>query len=180
MGQPRPEGAGSPSLKIEVLDQENNQKTTFKSISEAARTLNIACASIRRFLDTGKVFNFFFSLKVLNPSSDELENLSVKQQHFYLNNRIGRYLNIERPNGSPTELGHFYFARHPEYLPNLIKKASGFLLLIQKTVWFNTMPTTHKLVIVEQFDDIEKIILSQRVEYDILIKMYLLNFILKQ
>lgn len=96
MGQPRPEGAGSPSLKIEVLDQENNQKTTFKSISEAARTLNIACASIRRFLDTGKVFNFFFSLKVLNPSSDELENLSVKQQHFYLNNRIGRYLKYRK------------------------------------------------------------------------------------
>lgn len=66
--------------------------------------------------------------KALNPSSDELENLSVKQQH----NRVGRYLNIERPNGSPTELGYFYFARHPEYLPNLAKKASGFFAVNTK------------------------------------------------
>jgi hypothetical protein len=64
--------------------------------------------------------------KALNPSSDELENLSVKEQHFYLNNRVGRYLNIKRTNGSPTELGSFYFARHPEYLPNLAKKSFRF------------------------------------------------------
>jgi hypothetical protein len=46
--KPRPEWAlrilkkkGSPSQKIEVVDKENNQTTTYDSISEAARALNL-------------------------------------------------------------------------------------------------------------------------------------------
>jgi hypothetical protein len=38
-GQPRAEGAGSPSQQIEVIDNKNNQTTTYNCISEAA----IAC-----------------------------------------------------------------------------------------------------------------------------------------
>jgi len=39
--RPRPEGAGKPSQQIEVSDIQNNQTTTYDSISEAARALNI-------------------------------------------------------------------------------------------------------------------------------------------
>jgi hypothetical protein len=40
-GQPRPEGTGKPSQVIEVTDMKNNTTTTYNSISEAARALNI-------------------------------------------------------------------------------------------------------------------------------------------
>ena len=30
-----------------------------------------------------------------------------------------------RPRGNSTELGNFHFCRHPDYLPNLSKSASG-------------------------------------------------------
>jgi len=41
LGKPRPEGAGMPSQAIEVIDNKNNQTTTYDSIREAARALNI-------------------------------------------------------------------------------------------------------------------------------------------
>jgi len=40
-GKPKPSGAGSPSQAIEVFDNKNNQTTTYDSIREAARALNI-------------------------------------------------------------------------------------------------------------------------------------------
>jgi len=40
-GKDRYEGAGRPSQAIEVIDNKNNQTTTYDSISEAARALNI-------------------------------------------------------------------------------------------------------------------------------------------
>jgi len=40
-GQPRPEGAGRPSQQIEVTDIANNITTSYDSIHEAARALNI-------------------------------------------------------------------------------------------------------------------------------------------
>jgi len=45
-GQPRTEGAGKPSQQIEVTDSKNNTTTTYDSISEAARALNIPNHSI--------------------------------------------------------------------------------------------------------------------------------------
>jgi group I intron endonuclease len=40
-GKPRPEGSGSPSQQIEVIDIKNNITTTYDSISAAALALNI-------------------------------------------------------------------------------------------------------------------------------------------
>ena len=40
-GKPRPEGSGSPSKKIEVIDIVNNKTTSYDSISAAALALNI-------------------------------------------------------------------------------------------------------------------------------------------
>lgn len=64
----------------------------------------------------------------LNPNSGitDLEKLPLKQQSNFLDNRIGRYFNLVKPGGINTELGNFYFCKHPDYLPGLTKKASGF------------------------------------------------------
>lgn len=60
----------------------------------------------------------------LNPSSaTDLDLLTSQQQHQYLNNRVGRYLNIARPEGNETELGNFYFARNPDHLAGFAKSA---------------------------------------------------------
>ena len=40
-GQQKPEGSGSPSQAIEVTDIQNNITTSYNSIKEAARALNI-------------------------------------------------------------------------------------------------------------------------------------------
>jgi group I intron endonuclease len=49
-GKSRPEGAGSPSQKIEVFDKDTNQSTIFDSIVAAARALNIHQATISKYL----------------------------------------------------------------------------------------------------------------------------------
>lgn len=64
--------------------------------------------------------------KNLNPNSVDLDELSLGQQRNFLDNRIGRYFNLVKPGGISTELGNFYFCKHPDYLPGLTKKASGF------------------------------------------------------
>lgn len=64
----------------------------------------------------------------LNPSPLEefykLETLA--KQRSYLDNRISRFMNIAKPGGVSTELGNFYFCRHPEFLPGKTQAASGF------------------------------------------------------
>ena len=45
-GRPRAEGAGSPSISVEVFDTENNVTTVFPSISEAAQATGVTKANI--------------------------------------------------------------------------------------------------------------------------------------
>jgi hypothetical protein len=47
-GKPRAEGAESTSQVIEVLDKDNNQTTTYDSMHEAARALNLPNFNIIR------------------------------------------------------------------------------------------------------------------------------------
>lgn len=63
----------------------------------------------------------------LNPNSGVacLEKLSLTLQRNFIDNRIGRYFNLVKPGGISTELGNFYFCKHPEFLPGLTIKASG-------------------------------------------------------
>jgi hypothetical protein len=35
-------------------------------------------------------------------------------------------MNVAKPGGISTELGNFYFCRHPEFLLGMSKAASGF------------------------------------------------------
>ena len=66
----------------------------------------------------------------LNPTkSTVISKLSLQEQHQYLNNRIGRYLNVMRPGGNPTEAGYFYFARNPDYLAGLAKPAQALFAI---------------------------------------------------
>jgi hypothetical protein len=55
-----------------------------------------------------------------------LEGLSLGQQRNILDNRIGRYFNLVKPGGISTELGNYYFCKHPDYLAGGTIKASGF------------------------------------------------------
>jgi group I intron endonuclease len=48
-GKARPAGAGSPSQQIEVTDLEEKTTTTYNSISEAAKALNINVGTIRQY-----------------------------------------------------------------------------------------------------------------------------------
>jgi len=65
--------------------------------------------------------------KSLNPSSlKEYDSLTATKQHQFNDNRVGKYFNVAKPGGIPTESGNFYFCKHPDYLPGLAKTASGF------------------------------------------------------
>jgi len=48
-GRKRAEGAGSPSVQIEVLDMETGIKTTYPSMSETAQALGVPSGSIRMY-----------------------------------------------------------------------------------------------------------------------------------
>lgn len=48
-GRSRAEGAGSPSVSIEVLDQETGMKTTYPSMSAVAKALGVPSGSIRMY-----------------------------------------------------------------------------------------------------------------------------------
>nr|YP_009710351.1 hypothetical protein [Ceratocystis albifundus]QFX74853.1 hypothetical protein [Ceratocystis albifundus] len=61
----------------------------------------------------------------LNPNDSEWKNYPLSKQRNFLDNRIGRYFNLIKPGGISTELGVFYFCKHPDYLPGKTIKASG-------------------------------------------------------
>lgn len=60
--------------------------------------------------------------KTLNPNDIELNKLSPIQQRSFLDNRIGRYFNVVKTGGVNTELGNFYFCKHPSCSPHGGKK----------------------------------------------------------
>lgn len=64
----------------------------------------------------------------LNPNSlEEFNKLeTLAKQRSYLDNRISRYIKTAKPGGVSTELGSFYFCRHPDFLPGNAKTSSGF------------------------------------------------------
>lgn len=49
LGRQIPDGAGSPSVQIEVSDQETGTKTVYPSMNEAARALGVPPGSIRMY-----------------------------------------------------------------------------------------------------------------------------------
>ena len=55
-GKPRPEGSGSPSQKIEVVDIKNNIKTRYESMSAAALALSIRTSTIANYFARNQKF----------------------------------------------------------------------------------------------------------------------------
>ena len=58
---------------------------------------------------------------------------SLAKERIFLNNRISRFINLAKPGGIFTELGNFYFCRHPEFLPGMSKAASGLFAVNMNT-----------------------------------------------
>lgn len=56
------------------------------------------------------------------PGTEDFDKLSLGQQRNFLDNRIGRYfiplysgiIVVVKPGGISTELGNFYFCKHPD------------------------------------------------------------------
>lgn len=71
----------------------------------------------------------------LNPNLSEFSCLdTLTKQRAFLDNRISRHINIAKPGEIATELGNFYFCRHPYFfLPYMSKIASGFFGVNIKT-----------------------------------------------
>jgi len=67
-GEPRVEGAGSPSQAIEVVDIKNNTTTNYDSISEAARALNINKSVINLYFirNQQKSYKGIYTFKKVN------------------------------------------------------------------------------------------------------------------
>nr|YP_010121835.1 GIY-YIG endonuclease [Monilinia fructicola]QRF72211.1 GIY-YIG endonuclease [Monilinia fructicola] len=54
-GKPRPEGYGSPSQQIEVIDVKNNTTTIYNSMSAAALALNISRTRISMYFNRNQI-----------------------------------------------------------------------------------------------------------------------------
>lgn len=72
VGVKRAEGAGSPSIPIEVLNIETQMKTTYPSMNETGRALGVPCGSIRMYFsrNTQNPYkNKYVQTKLINPLS---------------------------------------------------------------------------------------------------------------
>jgi hypothetical protein len=70
LGRKRAEGAGSPSLPIEVLDLETGNKTIYPSMSEAAKALSVPSGSIRIYFSRNTQTPYkgrYFLQKIIKP-----------------------------------------------------------------------------------------------------------------
>lgn len=77
----------------------------------------------------------------LNPGESSIVNsLDSVDSHNYISNRVSQYVNISRPK--ETELGNYYFARHPDHLPLLFSVfglTMAWLLYMLITVQYQHM-----------------------------------------
>ena len=125
-------GKGVPS-KFEQLNSQLKPKNKYPFVELKDRSLyDLIIGKIYAIkLETLEVFGIYKNPRELwnklNPKSGgaELDQLSLGQQRSFLDNIIGRYFNRVKPNGISTELGKFYFCKHPDYLSGLTKKALG-------------------------------------------------------
>ena len=124
------------SLRTEHVFSQLSPKNKHPFVELTGRTLydlipgKLHAISVESLDDYGVYDNERHLWTSLNPSfNDKLAAMSTQESKNYLNNRVGRYINIARPTGNPTELGHFYFCRHPDYLAGLTKVAEGLFAI---------------------------------------------------
>jgi len=91
------------------------------------------------FEDFGTYDNERQLWSAVNPG--EVNDLAImgSKSKAYLNNRVGAYLNVARLN--KTEMGSFYFCRHPDFLAGFGKKAEAFLIISIATGIGSLFPT---------------------------------------
>lgn len=122
------------SLRTEYINQQLLPKDKYPLVELSGRTLYdlipgklhaITTDSLKDYCEA--VYDNELDLWTsLNPSTvEELSAMKGKEIKQYLNNRVGRYMNIARPEGNSTERGNFFFCRHPDYLAGLAKVAEG-------------------------------------------------------
>lgn len=67
-GRARPEGAGSPSIQIEVLDLETQIKTIYPSRAEASKALGLSPRSVGRYFsgEISRPYKGRYMIKIFN------------------------------------------------------------------------------------------------------------------
>lgn len=121
-------------LRSVPIHQQVHPKGKLPSVELSGRTLydlvpgKLHAISTDTLSDFGLYDNERHLWTSLNPSTaDKLSAMSTKDGKSFLNNRVGRYMNIARSN--TTELGDFYFCRHPEHLAGLAKAAEALFVI---------------------------------------------------
>lgn len=81
-GRKRAEGAGSPSVPIEVFDQETGMKTIYPSMSGVGKALDVPSGSIRMYFssNTQKPYKGRYLLQKLAGNSRSFHTMVVKEQ----------------------------------------------------------------------------------------------------
>lgn len=139
-------------LRTVALDQQVFPKGKIPLVDLSSRTLDdlvpgkLHAISVDTLKDFGLYDNERHLWTSLNPSAkDKLSLLSGKDSKNYLNNRVGRYMNIDRPN--TTELGTFFFCRHPDHLAGFAKVAEALFVVNMVTGacnWFANLSQVSK------------------------------------
>jgi hypothetical protein len=81
-GRIRAEGAGSPSVVVEVFDQETGMKTIYPSMSGVGKALGVPSGSIRMYFssNTQKPYKGRYLLQKLAGNSKGFNTMVVKEQ----------------------------------------------------------------------------------------------------
>ena len=62
-GQARPEGAGKPSQKVELVNILTNEKKIYQSINEASNSLGCSKPTIRNYIKHAKPFKGIYEFR---------------------------------------------------------------------------------------------------------------------
>jgi hypothetical protein len=80
LGRKRAEGAGSPSIPIEVFDLETSTKTFYPSMNETGRALGVASGSIRVYFSRNSQ-NHFKGRYILTKTDTTENSSNLKQKN---------------------------------------------------------------------------------------------------
>lgn len=122
------------SIRTEAISSQLGPKALYPKVELISRSLydlipgRIHAIDINTLKDFGNYANHRELWISLNPNGlDVFSSLkTLAKQRMFLDNKISRYINVSKPGGVSTELGNFYFCRHPDFLPGMSKSASGF------------------------------------------------------
>lgn len=174
-------------FRIQALNSQLGPKGLHPDVKLINRSLydlipgRIHAIDVNTLEDFGNYANQRELWKSLNPNSlYEFNKLTLTKQRSYLDNRISRFMIIAKPGGVSTELGNFYFCRHPDFLPGKTKIASAFFGVnvntgvVEEYFENNSQPLDDRLTVRIHRKN-NTICLLKEVFENTLIKMYFLN-----